>query len=147
MNTEKITLSKNILQMKFMQRTKEKVEKQQFQEEGEIYFGNQITERMKKESEKFVIEPSYVFCENLVNGRMSFQGMNPVIEKYMELMQNKEKIMEEELQTEVSDEQMTVQWQKLRNKFGTTNKRKNVQNSEDKAKPLRKKPKFLKPVD
>lgn len=33
-----------------MKRTKEKVEKQQFQEEGEIYFGNQITERMKKES-------------------------------------------------------------------------------------------------
>ena len=36
--------------MKFMKRTKEKVEKQQFQEEGEEYFGNELTKRMKQES-------------------------------------------------------------------------------------------------
>ncbi|XP_019698898.1 uncharacterized protein LOC105187446 isoform X2 [Harpegnathos saltator] len=50
--TEKITLSKNILEMKFMKRTKEKVDKQQYQEEGELYFGSQVTKRMKKESNK-----------------------------------------------------------------------------------------------
>lgn len=33
-----------------MKRTKEKVEKQQFQEEGEEYFGNELTKRMKQES-------------------------------------------------------------------------------------------------
>lgn len=30
-----------------MKRTKEKVEKQQFQESGEEYFGSQLTNRMK----------------------------------------------------------------------------------------------------
>ena len=33
-----------------MKRTKEKVEKQLYQEEGEEYFGSQLTARMKKES-------------------------------------------------------------------------------------------------
>lgn len=78
---------------------------------------------------------------------MSYQGMNPAIEKYMESMQNKEKIIEEENQAEVSDEQMTVQWQKLRNKFEAMNKRKNVRSNENKDEPVQKKPKFLKPLD
>jgi len=33
-----------------MKRTKDKVEKEQFQEEGEEYFGNELTSRMKKAS-------------------------------------------------------------------------------------------------
>ncbi|XP_014489214.1 PREDICTED: M-phase phosphoprotein 6 [Dinoponera quadriceps] len=149
MNTERITLSKNILQMKFMKRTKEKVEKQQFQEEGELYFGSRVMTRMKKQSERFIVEPSYAFCEGLVSGRMSFQGMNPVIEKYMESIQQKEKLQEEESQpTDVSDEQMAVQWQRIKGKFNAMPKRKNLYYNEDeKNGPVAKKTKFLKPVD
>lgn len=72
MDSKKITLSKSILEMKvswkkivegkallrnnvwvclqFMKRTKDKVEKELFQEEGEEYFGSELTSRMKKAS-------------------------------------------------------------------------------------------------
>lgn len=36
--------------LQFMKRTKDKVEKEQFQEEGEEYFGSELTSRMKKAS-------------------------------------------------------------------------------------------------
>lgn len=39
-----------IIYLQFMKRTKDKLEKQQFQEEGEQYFSGEITTRMKKES-------------------------------------------------------------------------------------------------
>ncbi|EFN79820.1 M-phase phosphoprotein 6 [Harpegnathos saltator] len=130
-----------------MKRTKEKVDKQQYQEEGELYFGSQVTKRMKKESERFIMESSYVFCEKLVSGRMSFQGMNPVIERYMESIQNQERInVEESKQVDISDEQMSVQWQKIRGKFESMQKHKNPRYSAVKDEPLKKK-KFLKPVD
>lgn len=75
MDTKRIALSKSILEMKvgwkkivegraslhdniwaclqFMKRTKDKVEKEQFQEEGEEYFGSKLTSRMKKTSYVF----------------------------------------------------------------------------------------------
>lgn len=36
---------------------------------------------------KFIIEPSYVACESLSFGRMSFKGANPEIEKLMRRFQ------------------------------------------------------------
>ncbi|XP_074113357.1 M-phase phosphoprotein 6-like [Cotesia typhae] len=68
--------------MKFMKTTKEKVDKEQFQMEGEKYFENQLTTKMKKESGKYIMESSYVLCEQLVDGRLSYRGMNPEIEKF-----------------------------------------------------------------
>lgn len=77
-------LSKGILEMKFMKRTKEKVEKEDADAEGRAMYANEITEKMIHGS-NFIIEPSYVSCENLISGRLSFRGMNPEIERLMEL--------------------------------------------------------------
>ncbi|XP_024867660.1 M-phase phosphoprotein 6 [Temnothorax curvispinosus] len=150
MDTKRIALSKSILQMKFMKRTKDKVEKEQFQEEGEEYFGSELTSRMKKASGKFLMEASYVFCEKLGDGRLSFQGMNPVIEKLMEEKENaKQAKVEVKREADVSDEQMAVQWKKMRAKFDTVNRHRKPQHRKrnDEDEPLNKKPKFLKPAD
>ncbi|CAK9814760.1 M-phase phosphoprotein 6 [Anthophora quadrimaculata] len=149
MSSSKAKLSKSILEMKFMKRTKEKVEKQQFQEEGEEYFGNELTKRMKKESERFIIEPSYVFCEKLIEGRVSFQGMNPEIEKLMEAEENNERIkIEEKMETDVSDKQMANHWKKYRKMVKPEHKyEKLLQKRNNNHEPSQKKPKFLKPQD
>ncbi|TGZ48953.1 M-phase phosphoprotein 6 [Temnothorax longispinosus] len=170
MDTKRIALSKSILQMKFMKRTKDKVEKEQFQEEGEEYFGSELTSRMKKASPKyfipvteyccyqsllcssgkFLMEASYVFCEKLGDGRLSFRGMNPVIEKLMEEKENAKRAkVEVKREADVSDEQMAVQWKKMRAKFDTVNRHRKPQHRKrnDEDEPLNKKPKFLKPAD
>ncbi|XP_077267656.1 M-phase phosphoprotein 6 [Temnothorax americanus] len=150
MDTKRIALSKSILQMKFMKRTKDKVEKEQFQEEGEEYFGSELTSRMKKASGKFLMEASYVFCEKLGDGRLSFQGMNPVIEKLMEEKENAKRAqVEVKREADVSDEQMAVRWKKMRAKFDTVNRHRKPQHRKrnDEDEPLNKKPKFLKPAD
>lgn len=96
------------------------------------------------------MEPSYVFCEKLINGRLSFQGINPAIEKLMEAKENAK--VETKQEADISDEQMAVRWKKMRTKFDNVkNKHKKPQHrqisnaSEDE--PLKKKPKFLKPAD
>ncbi|KAL0128364.1 hypothetical protein PUN28_003567 [Cardiocondyla obscurior] len=148
MESKRTALSKSILEMKFMKRTKDKVEKEQFQEEGEEYFDNELTSRMKKATGKFVMESSYIFCERLNDGRLSFQGMNPAIEKLMEAKENSKRGQEEKKEeADVSDEQMTVQWQKMRAKFDTVNRHRKQQHRNDEDGPMRKKPRFLKPVD
>ncbi|XP_029171795.1 M-phase phosphoprotein 6 [Nylanderia fulva] len=157
MESKRLALSKSILEMKFMKRTKDKVEKQQFQQEGEEYFGSSLTSRMKEASGKFFMEPSYIFCEGLIEGRLSFQGMNPMIEKLMEAKENEKRAQTEtKEEVDVSDEQMTVQWQKMRTKFDVMTHRKpqnkayrKSQHSKTgcKDEPMEKKPKFLKPVD
>lgn len=143
--------------MKFMKRTKDKVEKQQFQEEGEEYFGSTLTSRMKEASGKFFIESSYIFCEGLIDGRLSFQGMNPTIEKLMEARENAKRAQTEiKEEVDVSDDQMAVQWQKMRIKFDAMTHRKSPhkvnrksQHSEPNSndEPMEKKQKFLKPAD
>ncbi|XP_011158247.1 M-phase phosphoprotein 6 [Solenopsis invicta] len=149
MNSKKITLSKSILEMKFMKRTKDKVEKEQFQEEGEEYFDNKLTSRMKKATGNFLMESSYVFCEKLNDGRLSFQGMNPAIEKLMEEKENAKRAKEEvKEEVDVSDEQMTVRWKKMRAKFDNMKKRRTpYYKSNDADEPSTKKIKFLKPDD
>ncbi|XP_003700334.1 M-phase phosphoprotein 6 [Megachile rotundata] len=149
MSSNKAKLSKSILEMKFMKRTKEKVEREQFQEEGEEYFGNELTKRMKQESERFIIEPSYAFCENLIEGRLSFHGMNPEIEKLMEAEQNSYNAVEEaKKEKDISDEQMAESWKgngkkKMKSKYNS----KSSLRSNNEFEPLPKKPKFLKPKD
>jgi len=101
-------------------------------------------------SGKFLMESSYVFCKKLNDGRLSFQGMNPTIEKLMEAKENAKRANEDVKQeTDISDEQMAVQWTKMRAKFDSTNKHRKPRhiktNNEDE--PLSKKPKFLKPVE
>jgi len=94
------------------------------------------------------MEPSYVFCENLVNGRLSFRGMNPEIEKLMEArMKDIQDQIEAKKETDVSDEQMAIQWQKMQAKFNVTKKKRHREMNISEIDIPTKKPKFLKPVD
>ncbi|XP_076762896.1 M-phase phosphoprotein 6 [Xylocopa sonorina] len=147
MSSNRAKLSKSILEMKFMKRTKEKVEKQQFQEEGEEYFGNELTKRMKKESERFIIEPSYVFCEKLIDGRVSFQGMNPEIEKLMEEERSNETVkVKPKEEADISEEQMAENWKNYRKIVKAEHKNERSFRKHNKShEPRQKKPKFLKP--
>ncbi|XP_053989702.1 M-phase phosphoprotein 6-like isoform X1 [Hylaeus volcanicus] len=149
MHSNKSKLSKSILEMKFMKRTKEKVEKEQFQEEGEEYFGNELTERMKKVLDRFITEPSYVFCEKLIEGRLSFQGMNPEIEKLMEAEQNNKcTSLDVKKETDVSDEQMAERYKGFNKNVKREYKyEKLLEKNNDEYKPIPKKQKFLKPQD
>lgn len=154
----KTKLSKGILDMKFMKRTKEKVEKQLFQEEGEEYFGAQLTNRMKKGSGVFIFEPSYVFCEGLVDGRVSFRGMNPEIERLMELEEEAKRARNDKKnETDISDQQMAKHFKSssvdtIAKKFRTKHENKKYitevkQDLPEDEEPAQKKPKFLKPSD
>ena len=78
-----IQLSKSILDMKFMKKTKERVQKEQEDAEGKAMYSNEITEEMKKSGNIIFTETSIFNCRNLVEGRLSFGGMNPEIEKLM----------------------------------------------------------------
>ncbi|CAG5094884.1 Similar to MPHOSPH6: M-phase phosphoprotein 6 (Homo sapiens) [Cotesia congregata] len=132
---EKVQLSKSILQMK--------------------YFENQLTTKMKKESGKYVMESSYMFCEQLVDGRLSFRGMNPEIEKLMEQENNMKNLKEEiKRETEVSDEQMAKRFKssqvKTMGKKFQTKKNRHIRfpsDDEDKVNEVKSKNGFLKPKD
>ncbi|XP_013099378.1 M-phase phosphoprotein 6 [Stomoxys calcitrans] len=100
-------LSKGILEMKFMQRTKAKVDKEIEAAEGREMYSNEITERMLNSKSNFIIEPSFVHCENLIEGRLSFRGMNPEIERLLELEREEKAGAERKDQpAEVSTEDM-----------------------------------------
>ncbi|OQR74064.1 M-phase phosphoprotein 6-like [Tropilaelaps mercedesae] len=77
-------LSKNVLGMKFMQRTKEKYEKDQFEAEQRALFSTSATQQLEGKQatqKRFIHERSFVPCADLVSGRMSFRGRNPWIER------------------------------------------------------------------
>ncbi|XP_015181232.1 PREDICTED: M-phase phosphoprotein 6 [Polistes dominula] len=147
MNPNKFTLSKSILEMKFMKRTKDKVEKQMIEKEGEDYFGGQFSVKMSSKSDQFIIEPSFVICEGLIEGRLSFKGMNPELEKLLEMEEiNKQMELEKKQETDVTDEQMADKWLSLR-KGKRSFKRLKQQKVNNNDQNPRKKRKFLKPVD
>ncbi|XP_031630463.1 M-phase phosphoprotein 6 [Contarinia nasturtii] len=103
----KVKLSKSILDMKFMKRTKEKVLKEEDDAQSRAMYSNEITDKMRKSESYFVIEPSYVPCENLNDGRFSFRGMNPEIERILELEQNaKQAAMDQNVKKDVTDDDM-----------------------------------------
>ncbi|KFB47347.1 AGAP010538-PA-like protein [Anopheles sinensis] len=110
----KAQLSKGILQMKFMSRTKEKVEKEADAEKGRALYASEITDKMLHESIKYILEPSYVPCENLIEGRVSYGGMNPEIERIIAIetgidvskQQREEAAKEAKMATDVPDVEM-----------------------------------------
>ena len=67
-------LSKNLLEMKFMKRTKEKTEKLEEEEVRARMFEADVSGAMKDGANRIVLEPSYVNIENLRFGRMAFKG-------------------------------------------------------------------------
>lgn len=106
-------LSKGILEMKFMQRTKAKVDKEIEAAEGRAMYSNEITEKMLNSNSNFIIEPSFVYCENLIEGRLSFRGMNPEIERLLEIeREEKAAAKREEQSVDVSNDDMMKFYQK-----------------------------------
>lgn len=96
-----------------------------------------------KAKENYIIEErSYVPCEDLVYGRMSFRGFNPEVEKLMLLMntQQEEDDGEEDdnvsrMETDITDEEMARRYESLvesmRKKFAKKRNRSTITKSED----------------
>lgn len=125
----KSRLSKSILDMKFMKRTKEKVIKEEDAAEGRAMYLSEMTDKMLSGTSQFIIEPSYVPCENLKEGRISFRGMNPEIERLLELEElEKQSKTDNDVKKDVTDAEMTDYYgnvvKTMQKKFETKSKRK-----------------------
>ncbi|KAK2545683.1 M-phase phosphoprotein 6 [Columba livia] len=117
----KTKLSKNLLRMKFMQRGLDSQTKKQLEEEEKKIISEEhwyLDLPDLKEKESFIIEErSFMPCEDLLYGRMSFKGFNPEIEKLMVQMNSKckeEEIEEDDkMEADVSDEEMARRYETL----------------------------------
>ncbi|XP_030060380.1 M-phase phosphoprotein 6 [Microcaecilia unicolor] len=119
----KSKLSKNLLRMKFMQRGLDAETKKQLAEEEKKIISDEhwyLDLPELKEKESFIIEErSFVLCEDLVYGRMSFKGFNAEVEKLMITMNAKNKAEEEEeeeeekMEADISDEEMARRYETL----------------------------------
>ncbi|XP_033107733.1 M-phase phosphoprotein 6-like [Anneissia japonica] len=154
-------LSKNVKQMKFMQR---KLDRDVIEESKEQDRQHKIDDdhwvldlpELKHKMSKYEIEASYVKCEDLMWGRMSFKGMDPLIEKMMKNNEAKEEEDDEEEvtidsgETMITDEEMAKQYSTLVETIGKKfGKKRNMStNSSSTEKPAKKKKKkgFLKPA-
>lgn len=118
--THKTKLSKGILEMKFMKRTRDKVIKEEDDAESRTMYSSEITDKMLHDNSKYLIEPSYVQVENLIEGRISFRGMNPEIERILELemqaKQAKESTGNIKQEQDITDRQMANYFKKFNKK-------------------------------
>ncbi|XP_061078376.1 M-phase phosphoprotein 6 [Conger conger] len=162
-NENAAKLSKNLLRMKFMQRGLDADVKKQLEEEEKRIISDEhwyldLPELQAKEN--FIIEErSFVPCEELVYGRMSFKGFNPEVEKLMALMNTQNKNEDEEegeditrMETDVTDEEMARRYESLvgsmKRKFATKRERSQIQDEDGKRMIEAKVKKvFLKPQD
>lgn len=105
MANKKPQLPKSVLDMKFMKKTKDRIEKElENTQDHDSLYSNIITEEMRHATGNFISESSFVFCEDLIEGRLSFKGMNPEIERLMALETNVNEETTGEMQKDVSDE-------------------------------------------
>ncbi|KAJ8249019.1 hypothetical protein GJAV_G00230310 [Gymnothorax javanicus] len=161
-NDNSSKLSKNLLRMKFMQRGLDAEVKKQLEAEEKRIISDEhwyldLPELQAKEN--FIIEErSFVPCEDLVYGRMSFKGFNPEVEKLMALMNTRKEDEEEDeedvtkMETDVTDEEMARRYESLvgsmKRKFATKRQRSQMQGDDDKRTTEAKVKKgFLKPQD
>lgn len=151
MSKNKTKLSKSILEMKFMKKTKEKVEKEADAEEGRQMYAGQITDKMLHGDCLFINEESYVPCEDLIVGRVSYRGMNPEIERILELEdESKNAVLIKERELDVTDKDMAKHYTTLVNTIGkkfNPKERKHKTKSKMAEFQQTKKAKFIKPAD
>ncbi|XP_071973369.1 M-phase phosphoprotein 6 [Engystomops pustulosus] len=156
-------LSKNLLRMKFMQRSLDPETKKQLEEEEKKIISDEhwfLDLPELKEKENFIIEErSFLPCEDFLYGRMSFKGFNPEIEKLMVQMNSKSKEEDEDLEegkmdVDVSDEEMARRYESLvgtiKKKFTKKRDRKAIQEDDDEnsnIKSSKVKKGFIKPQD
>ncbi|XP_043734836.1 M-phase phosphoprotein 6-like [Cervus elaphus] len=155
----KTKLSKNLLRMKFMQRGLDSETKRQLEEEEKKIISEEhwyLDLPELKEKESFIIEEqSFLLCEDLLYGRMSFRGFNPEVEKLMLQMNSKNKAEEVEEQTvelDVSDEEMARRYETsvgtIGKKFAKKRDRAIYEKDENgDIKTIKAKKMFLKPQD
>ncbi|RUS85046.1 hypothetical protein EGW08_007183 [Elysia chlorotica] len=113
-------LSKNVLQMKFMQRSVLRMEKEQNEEERQKIIDDEhwaldLPEYKTKESD-FLENQSYSVCEELLFGRQSYQGFNPEVEKLMKVQNAEREIQkteEKEKEESVGDKEMAQRYSSL----------------------------------
>uniref|UniRef100_A0A3Q4BRU1 Uncharacterized protein n=1 Tax=Mola mola TaxID=94237 RepID=A0A3Q4BRU1_MOLML len=122
MANDSVKLSKNLLRMKFMQRGLDAETKKQLEEDEKRIISDEhwyldLPEPKAKEN-LIIEEKSFVPCEDLIYGRISFKGFNAEVEKLMALMNPKDEDEEEEeevsrMQTDVTDEEMALRYESL----------------------------------
>ncbi|KAK4324321.1 hypothetical protein Pmani_005037 [Petrolisthes manimaculis] len=111
-------LSRAVLDLKFMKKTKEKTELQEENEERQQLYQNQL-QSLHEGADKIVLLSSYVDCMNFLPPRLSFRGMDPDVEKlnedklegvYKVLKPEKEEV--KETNVDVTVEEMAAQYMK-----------------------------------
>ncbi|KAM3842680.1 M-phase phosphoprotein 6 [Diretmus argenteus] len=130
MANDSMKLSKNLLRMKFMQRGLDAETKKQLEEDERRIISDEhwyLDLPELKAKENLVIEErSFVPCEDLKFGRMSFKGFNPEVEKLMLLMNANDG--EEEEVTEISRMQTDVTDEEMARRYGQRRHQKNSEN-------------------
>ncbi|XP_044540394.1 M-phase phosphoprotein 6-like [Gracilinanus agilis] len=118
--TSKLKLSRNLMQMKFMQRGLDTETKKQLEEEEKKIISEEhwyLDLPELKEKKSFIIEEqSFILCKDLLYGRMSFRGFNPEIEKLMVQMNakhNEEEVEDVTMEADMSDEEMARRYESL----------------------------------
>ncbi|XP_011556429.3 M-phase phosphoprotein 6 [Plutella xylostella] len=103
-NKHKPKLPKSVLDMKFMKKTKDRIEKEIANTQGhDDLYSNIITDEMRHATGNFISESSFIFCDDLMEGRLSFKGMNPEIERIM-VLEAVQAEPAQEMEKDVSDE-------------------------------------------
>lgn len=129
------TLSKNLMQMKFMQKTVDKTQNNFDEHHNKSLLDQQNNESLRKEGQKYVVDNSYLYCERLIFGRMSFKGMNPEIEKLMQELDDNsdksgDKCHKNDDSVDVSDEEMTNRYSKYVDSNAINRKRSKYSNKQ-----------------
>ncbi|KAM4614059.1 M-phase phosphoprotein 6 [Discoglossus pictus] len=156
-------LSKNLLRMKFMQRSLDAETKKQLEEDEKKIISDEhwyLDLPELKEKENFIIEErSFLPCVDFLYGRMSFKGFNPEVEKLMVQMNSKtqkeEAVEDGKMDVDISDEEMVRRYESLvgtiKNKFVKKRDQRVLKDEEDdensNLKSCKKKKAFLKPQD
>lgn len=122
-----------------MQRTKHKIELKEEEEKSSHLLSQesikQFTTGSTSKLDQIVTVDSYVPCEGLLFGRMSFKGCNPEIERLM-VEQNGGKKEEDETETEVTAIEMASRYSNMA-----------VGDVERNPQVKRKRNKYIRPVD
>ncbi|XP_022901799.1 M-phase phosphoprotein 6 [Onthophagus taurus] len=136
--SKRAKLSKAILDMKFMKKTRDRVLKEEEDAEGQDMYANEITDEMRKSGNIIFVETGIFHCKDLIEGRLSFGGMNPDVEKLMQEGYT-EKLTEANLkkEQEVTDVEMAKGYSSLIDNMGKKfqnkkNKNFNVQHKKKK---------------
>ncbi|XP_063951361.1 M-phase phosphoprotein 6-like [Lytechinus pictus] len=153
--SKNIRLSKNLSQMKFMQRRvkKDAEEEQELEKQRQIDDTHWVLDLpdLILRGNRYETVDSMADCEDLVFGRMSFNGMNPAIEKVMRVMNGEEVEDEEEVEEQaegVTEEEMADRYSSLVGTIGKKFNKKRIHSQTDTDAPRKKhKKKFLKPPD